>query len=67
MVSDVIAYPERTVEMVDEWCREKRAGAMVVTMKFQGDQGPTLRRLRRRERRRRRMAMACEMHAPVQQ
>ena len=40
MVSDVIAYPERTVEMVDEWCREKRAGAMVVTMKFQGDQGP---------------------------
>lgn len=36
MVSDVIAYPEKTIEMLDFWCSNKLAKNMIVTMKFQG-------------------------------
>jgi len=53
MVSDVIAYPERTVEMVDLWCRENRASSMVVTMKFQ--QAPDFAAIERA----RRIAVEC--------
>lgn len=38
MVSDVIAYPEKTIEMLDFWCSKKLARNMIVTMKFQGDE-----------------------------
>ena len=37
MVSDVAAFPERAVELVDAWARQKWARHMVVTMKFTGD------------------------------
>ena len=37
MVSDIIAYPERIVELLDQWCEGHWARYMVVTMKFQGD------------------------------
>lgn len=40
MVSDVAAYPERAVELIDRWCREKWARHMTVTMKFTGDTPP---------------------------
>lgn len=36
MVSDIIAYPERIVELVDHWCRKTLADNMVITIKFQG-------------------------------
>jgi 23S rRNA C2498 (ribose-2'-O)-methylase RlmM len=38
MISDVIAYPERTTEMLSQWCENKWASNMIVTMKFQGDE-----------------------------
>ena len=38
MISDVIAYPERTTEMLNTWCENKWASNMIVTMKFQGDE-----------------------------
>ena len=37
MVSDIIAYPQRIVELLDKWCEGRWAEFMVVTMKFQGD------------------------------
>ena len=38
MISDVVAYPERTSEMLNAWCENKWASNMIVTMKFQGDE-----------------------------
>ena len=38
MVSDVIAYPERATELLTQWCENKWATSMIVTMKFQGDE-----------------------------
>lgn len=38
MVSDVIAYPERAVELVERWAKHGWAATMIVTMKFQGDE-----------------------------
>jgi 23S rRNA (cytidine2498-2'-O)-methyltransferase len=40
MVSDVIADPERVVELLDRWCGRKWAGHMIVTSKFQGESTP---------------------------
>lgn len=37
MVSDVIAAPERCIELVERWCRQRWARSMVVTMKFKGE------------------------------
>ncbi len=36
LCSDVIAYPQRTLALVERWQREGDIGAMVVTIKFQG-------------------------------
>jgi len=36
MVSDIIAYPERIVELLHDWCKTQKALYMIVTMKFQG-------------------------------
>jgi len=36
LVSDVIAYPDRVLELLRRWCGEQLAVRMVVTMKFQG-------------------------------
>ena len=36
MISDVIAYPERCTELLENWCEQQWARYMVVTMKFQG-------------------------------
>ena len=36
MVSDVICYPARTVELLSEWTGTRLAGSLVVTTKFQG-------------------------------
>ena len=36
MVSDVIAYPERVLELLESWCGARLADNLVVTMKFQG-------------------------------
>lgn len=38
MVSDIIAFPERCVELIETWSRNKWARRMVVTMKFTGDE-----------------------------
>jgi 23S rRNA U2552 (ribose-2'-O)-methylase RlmE/FtsJ len=38
MVSDIIAFPDRIVDLVSEWTTHKYANTMVVTMKFKGDQ-----------------------------
>ena len=38
MVSDVIAYPDRIIELLNQWCSKQWADHMVVTMKFQGDE-----------------------------
>mmetsp|Transcript_3495 Transcript_3495/g.8899 ORF Transcript_3495/g.8899 Transcript_3495/m.8899 type:complete len:607 (-) Transcript_3495:421-2241(-) len=40
MMSDVIAYPERTSELMGRWCANRWASVMIVTMKFQGNEGP---------------------------
>ena len=37
MVSDVIAFPERCVALIDSWCKQGWARRMVVTMKFTGE------------------------------
>jgi len=37
LVSDVIAYPERILELLEKWCGKRLAERAVVTMKFQGD------------------------------
>jgi len=37
MVSDIIAYPERIVDLLDQWCGGHWSKFMVVTMKFQGE------------------------------
>ena len=37
MVSDVIAYPARAVELLRRWAGEGWARSLVVTMKFQGE------------------------------
>ena len=34
MVSDVVAYPERIIELLEWWCGGHWARFMVVTMKF---------------------------------
>ena len=36
MVSDIVSYPERIVELLDHWCKHQLATNIVVTMKFQG-------------------------------
>ena len=36
MVSDVIAYPERVTQLINDWCAGGWADHLVVTMKFQG-------------------------------
>mmetsp|Transcript_45552 Transcript_45552/g.67699 ORF Transcript_45552/g.67699 Transcript_45552/m.67699 type:complete len:484 (-) Transcript_45552:25-1476(-) len=36
MLSDVIAFPERVVELVDAWCSKGWAGRMIITVKFKG-------------------------------
>ena len=36
MVSDVIAYPDRIIELLERWCGGRWATFMIVTMKFQG-------------------------------
>jgi len=38
MVSDVIAFPERVVELLERWCGNHWVSHLVVTMKFQGDE-----------------------------
>jgi hypothetical protein len=38
MVSDIIAYPDRILELLSRWCGGKWADCMVVTMKFHGSQ-----------------------------
>ena len=38
MVSDVIAYPDRILDLLSKWCSGKWADYMVVTMKFHGNQ-----------------------------
>ena len=38
MISDIISYPERIVELVDLWCRKELAANMIITMKFQGSE-----------------------------
>jgi hypothetical protein len=38
MISDVIAYPERCTELLDNWCNRQLVNYMIVTMKFQGDE-----------------------------
>jgi hypothetical protein len=38
MVSDVIAFPDRILELLERWCGGKWATYMVVTMKFHGSQ-----------------------------
>ena len=40
MISDVIAYPERITELLTKWCSKHLASNMIVTMKFQGNEGP---------------------------
>jgi len=37
MVSDVIAFPERAVELIEIWCRAQLAKRLVVQMKFKGE------------------------------
>lgn len=37
MVSDVIAYPERVIELLERWCGGHWARYLIMTMKFQGD------------------------------
>jgi len=37
MVSDLICFPERTVELLETWCRGELATRMIITMKFKGD------------------------------
>jgi hypothetical protein len=36
MVSDIIAYPERILALLERWCFNRWAGCMIVTLKFQG-------------------------------
>lgn len=38
MVSDVIAYPDRILELLSRWCGGKWADYMIVTMKFHGSE-----------------------------
>ena len=38
MVSDVIAYPDRILELLSKWCSGEWADYMIVTMKFHGNQ-----------------------------
>ena len=35
MVSDLIAYPDRVLKLLDTWCGGRWASHMIVTMKFQ--------------------------------
>lgn len=37
MASDIIAFPERIVDLLEKWCSLKLATAMIVTMKFKGE------------------------------
>lgn len=36
MVSDIIAYPDRVLELIHLWCGKELAQNMIITMKFQG-------------------------------
>mmetsp|Transcript_6029 Transcript_6029/g.13445 ORF Transcript_6029/g.13445 Transcript_6029/m.13445 type:complete len:454 (+) Transcript_6029:889-2250(+) len=36
MVSDIISYPERVAELLQDWCGQKWAKYMVLTVKFRG-------------------------------
>ena len=38
MISDIIAYPERITELLEQWCSGHWASNLIVTMKFQGDE-----------------------------
>lgn len=38
MVSDVIAFPDRIIELLNRWCSNQWAEHMIVTMKFQGEE-----------------------------
>eukprot|EP00979_Chaetoceros_neogracilis_P000982 scaffold189_cov244-Chaetoceros_neogracile.AAC.14 len=38
MISDIIAYPDRIIELLDKWCSGNLASYMIVTMKFQGEE-----------------------------
>lgn len=38
MISDIIAYPERITDLLKQWCSNKWASNMIVTMKFQGNE-----------------------------
>jgi 23S rRNA C2498 (ribose-2'-O)-methylase RlmM len=40
MVSDVIAYPERVVELLEDWCGKRWVSRVVITCKFQGKKVP---------------------------
>ena len=40
MVSDIIAYPERVVELLDDWCGKRWVSRAVITCKFQGKEVP---------------------------
>jgi len=37
LVSDVIAYPDRILKLVEDWCGAGRCERAIVTMKFRGD------------------------------
>ena len=37
MVSDIIAFPERVTELLQEWCGNHMAERMIVTVKFKGE------------------------------
>lgn len=37
VVSDVIAYPERVLELVEAWCKPEGAKRLILQMKFKGD------------------------------
>ena len=40
MVSDIIAYPERVVELLDDWCGKRWVSRVVITCKLQGKEVP---------------------------
>ena len=40
MVSDIIAYPERVVELLEDWCGKRWVSRVVITCKFQGKEVP---------------------------
>ena len=48
LLSDVVAFPERTMELLAQWLREGWCRRFVVTVKFRGEEDyPRLERLKR--------------------